>query len=295
MATISGEIRDENNDLLADCVVRAYRRDTGVLLVAGVSGDDSPEETGDADFASVVLLLHCDGADGSTTFTDSSGTPKIVTANGDAHIETDQSQFGGASGQFDGTGDSLSIASHADFGFGTGDFTIEFWVRPGNVGVGAKRIIYFNDDTLNCDINNGTIYVYNGSVRNFGSVAVNTWYHVAYTRSSGTLRCFLDGVSGYSGSDTTNTAARTLTIGAKNTAVELLTGYIDELRITKGVARYTANFTPPAAAFLGATIPAKPLGEYTLTTSYTGEVQVIALDPAGGTTFNDLILRTTPV
>lgn len=80
-------------------------------------------------WASTMLLLRMDGANNSTAFTDLSSTPKAVTANGDAKVSTAQSQFGGASLLLDGNGDYLSFPASADFAPGTGDFTVECWIR----------------------------------------------------------------------------------------------------------------------------------------------------------------------
>src|SRR5687768_6144765 len=79
-----------------------------------------------------VALLHMDGADGSTTFTDESG--KTWTARGDAQIDTAQSVFGGASGRLDGNGDFVDTPDHADWDFGSGDFTLDLRVRFAAVG-----------------------------------------------------------------------------------------------------------------------------------------------------------------
>jgi hypothetical protein len=78
-----------------------------------------------------------DGADNSTTFTDSSPTAHTVTRSGDAKISTTQSQFGGASAYFDGTGDYLTVANSEAFNFGSGDFTIDCWIRPAAVSAHA--------------------------------------------------------------------------------------------------------------------------------------------------------------
>ena len=86
---------------------------------------------GDTSYASVALLLHCDGSNGSTTFTDSSPTPKTVTAYGNAQISTARSQFGGASALFDGSGDYLLVGAAADFKHlhdDSTDYTIEGWI-----------------------------------------------------------------------------------------------------------------------------------------------------------------------
>src|SRR5690554_1699309 len=99
----------------------------------------NPKEV-DPYFASVVLLLHGDGTDGSTTITDNSGSAHSPTVNGNSQIDTAESQFGGASVLFDGSGDYLEYADSADWDFGTGDFTVEFWMRrnawptSGNLG-----------------------------------------------------------------------------------------------------------------------------------------------------------------
>ena len=307
MATISGEVRDDAGDLVADVVVRAYRRDTGALLVSGLSGDGSPEETGDPDYASVSLLLHCDGTNGSTTFTDSSGNSYAVTAYGDAKISTAQSVFGGASAYFDSTGDYLYGASWLAAGqFGTGDFTVECWVYATGAANSNQVIWSANAQPATTGIylaySNGTatgLFVKAGAgliIASSAGWSYDVWHHLAVVRSGTMLYLFIDGINRGSATWTNNCSDGMRHIGRPNDVNNYnMNGYIDEFRITKGVARYTANFTAPTEAFLLGTIPAKPVGEYTLTTSYTDEVQVIALDPAGGTTFNDLILRTTPV
>ena len=322
MATISGEVRDDAGDLVADVVVRAYRRDTGALLVAGLTGDGAMPDPGDDDYESVSLLLHCDDTDGGTTFVDNSPTPKTITAYGNAHIETDQSKFGGASVVFDGVGDYLKIDPDAELAFGTGDFTVEFFVfqavaqSPATISIrvmapaiGVNVTGGFqlwipaigsgdpNTNAISLARPDGLGYI----VSTVSPVSDGAWHHVAFARSSGTSRSFFDGVLKMSAADVNDYSAATtsgLMLGGRAdlNASAFFAGYLDDIRITKGVARYTADFTPPAAAFPDALVyPARPVGEYTLTTAYTGEMNVVALDPDGGTTFNDLILRTTPV
>lgn len=214
---------------------------------------------GDPSFGSVELLLHCDGADASTTFTDSSNNTRTVTANGNAQIDTAQSQFGGASGLYDGTGDYLSVGDAADLEPGAGDFTIECWVRFANVS-GLKTIIgkraniagfgpiaiYANGTTLSIALStNGTSWNITGA-STIGTVAADTWYHVAVTRAGSTVRKFLNGVK--NGTDVSTSSAlvdnsAAVTVGA-DTNGQGHNGWIDEVRITIGVCRYTADFTP---------------------------------------------------
>src|SRR5215510_10654891 len=94
---------------------------------------------------SQVLLIHCNGTDGSTTFTDSSVSAHTVTADGNAQVDTAQSQFGGASALFDGNVDKLEITGTlGDFNFGTGEFTIDFWIRFSSVS-GDQNIFDFSN------------------------------------------------------------------------------------------------------------------------------------------------------
>ena len=87
------------------------------------------------------LMLHMEGSDGSTTFTDEIG--KAVTANGNAQIDTAQKKFGAASGLFDGTGDYLTLANSNDWSFGSGDFTIDFWVNHATTPTSSVVINYY--------------------------------------------------------------------------------------------------------------------------------------------------------
>jgi hypothetical protein len=210
----------------------------------------------DANFASVVLLLHGDGADGSTTATNSASTGHVMSANGNAQIDTAQFKFGGASMLFDGTGDFWAMANHADMNF-PGDFTIEAWIRFASVAADAVICGNYQNST-----NGWTLQLYLGKLCFFATgdgvdsqgtttVSANTWYHVAVSRTGSTLKLFLDGVQ--EDSDT-NSASLTSTANfcvgrTGSVAGAYMNGWIDDLRITKGVGRYTGTFSVPAAAF----------------------------------------------
>jgi hypothetical protein len=206
--------------------------------------------TGDLYFADVSLLLHMDGSNGSTTFTDSSSNAVTVTAYGNAQISTTQSKFGGASGYFDGSGDYLTVSSHPTIG--SQDFTIEFWLYPNTVtglqiyldfrpANGAYPLIYSDGASI--------YYYVNTTARITGAITQSQWQHVAVTRAGTTTRMFIDGTqAGSSWTDTTDYLASTPLI-CKSFDNYYANCYFDDLRITTGVARYTSNFTPPTAAF----------------------------------------------
>lgn len=215
------------------------------------------------------LLLHCEGADGSTTFTDSSLVPKTLTANGNAQIDTAQFKFGSASGLFDGTGDYLSMATDDDtlLGVSGEPFTIDLWVRPATVS-GFRYLINRGGGNQSWSLTNGYMWAIaisgaallfsvnnNGASVDIsgGTLVVNTWAHVALTYDGATLRGFVDGA--LIGSASINDVSAPATnnvfrIGIGNdTATGAYNGWMDEIRISKGIARWTAAFTPEAAAY----------------------------------------------
>jgi hypothetical protein len=213
----------------------------------------------DASYNNVSLLLHGNGPNGSTVFTDNSPTPKTVTAVGNAQISTAQSKFGGASIYLDGTGDGASIASNTAFAFGANDFTIETWVYPVSVsgnpnlfdtrpsGNGAWPVIYFDGGRLR--------YFLNTADRISGSTVLaanTTWYHIALSRAGSSTKLFLNGTqegSTYSDSTLLLEGPFALGIDSRNLTSGPFNAYFDDVRVTKGIARYTANFTPPTEPF----------------------------------------------
>jgi hypothetical protein len=160
----------------------------------------------------------------------------------------------GQSYYFDGT-DWLYSASTDALSFGTGDFTVEYWMY--STTGGTQRFITGTNaagtDTFMSYIFGGSelSVLIAGTVYNPAtSIATNTWHHIAITRSSGTVRLFLNGTQ--VGTNQTITASITntrLTIGNGVQYTGAHTGYLSDIRITKGVARYTANFTRPTATF----------------------------------------------
>jgi len=207
-----------------------------------------------------VLLLHADGTNGSTSFPDSSPYRKTVTAGGAAQVSTAQSEFGGASASFASTNDVLTVPTSPDFGFGTDDFTVECWVRFTSVpttcnfvrfGAGAPdRAWFFGYGSGNLLFNgtpDGTNLIYDESFA--WTPIANTWYHVAVARQGNNLKAFVNG-SQVGLTVTTvgvniRTATNQLRIGSDVGGINPVTGFLDEIRISKGIARWTANFVPP--------------------------------------------------
>lgn len=214
---------------------------------------------GDPYFSSVVALLHMDGTNGSTTIPDSTGK-HTWSANGNAAISTAQSKFGTGSCAFDGSGDWLTSSGHADFGFGSGDYTVEFWLYADNVA--GTQCIFDNRNASNEGIaiyscisgNSGVWGVANGSATIVvGSVLTTaTWLHLAACRQGTTLRIYLNGVQAGTVTDS-RTYATTPTpfIGTNYLNSQGLNAYVDDFRITNGVCRYPNGtaFSVPTAAF----------------------------------------------
>jgi len=208
-----------------------------------------------------VLLMHFNGEDGSNTFIDATSKHNITVYN-HTQIDTAQSQFGGASALFDGTDDYLALDGSSDFAFGTGDFTIDFWFRfnidDANymnfyTGSGAGGIDTFPIIHKNTTKKLG--FYSNSAERITGTTTLTPaggWYHVAVTRSSGQTRMFLNGVqegSTYADSVNYTIDANAPQIGRWSGATSYLNGWMDELRVIKGYAVWTKNFTPPTKAY----------------------------------------------
>jgi hypothetical protein len=227
----------------------------------------------DPNFSNVSLLLHGDGTNGSTTITDSSPSPKTVTAVGNAQISTAQSKFGGASIAFDGSGDYASVTSSSAFDLGISNepFTVEFWFyrnATGNTGFFSKGGGDGNWNTSTgyayyAFIEAGVIYwMWNHNISNQTPVfissstlpAIEQWHHYAASYDGTNTRLFINGSQ--VGSSNTNiyiapASANRVRVGSSSvdTGLQSLNGNIDDLRITKGVSRYNAAFTPPTAPF----------------------------------------------
>ena len=224
----------------------------------GVGTD--PSTIGDPSFANVELLLHGDGTSGSTTITDSSSNAVVVTANGNAQIDTAVKKFGTGSIEFDGTNSELTLAS----GFiGSGDFTIEYFVQGANSDgyhfdfQGTNRLSIWYEDTTTSSAFEYSINAYDTNYRGQANSLPFATYtggfnHIAVVRSSGTMKIYINGTSIASWSNSLDYSDAALTIGntvASRSFDKWMEGFIDDIRITKGTARYTSNFTPPTAAF----------------------------------------------
>jgi len=230
------------------------------LLVSGESDIDP----------STVALLHCDGTNGSFAVSDSAlgGTaPHIFTTRGDAHLSTAQQKYGTGSLLLDRDADWLDAPNSSDFLFGSGDFCVEAWVRYISLDPGGE----YDTVASVCDTSSDDfswifshyhgVLLFEWTTNGWWTTAtrwttpwapsLNTWYHLAVSRNGDDFRFFADGLqrgptrslTGAIGNSTT-----VLRIGAyvnlSSTVTGLVDGFIDEVRISKGNARYTANFTP---------------------------------------------------
>lgn len=176
---------------------------------------------------------------------------------GNAQIDTTVKKYGTGSLEFDGTGDWLLVPDSPDQRLGTGNFTIECWLYLSATGT-ARGIVGKGTSTtgwlLSTDSSNKVVFTYASStITSTGALSGSTWYHLAVVREgtgSNQTKIYIDGTNDGTGTVSTDfTQTNAAYVGANRTGGDPMNGYIDDLRITKGVARYTANFTPPTAAF----------------------------------------------
>jgi len=217
---------------------------------------------GDVYFPQTTLLLPFDGANGATTTSDLSNTNATVTFNGTAQISTAQSKFGGSSLLLDGDSDYLTIAASSNLSFDA-DFTIECWVKTSNSAIDTQyRRIFMLGSSTGADnlqivfvqSNYGDVYTNTALITGNITLADGNWHHIVLCRSGTNLRYFVDGVQSGSTATTsqnfTGGADEGIWIGKYGAGAGHFDGYIDDFRITKGLARYTSNFTPPTSAHL---------------------------------------------
>ena len=202
-------------------------------------------------------LFHFDGANLSTTLVNSSGNGHVMTPVGDVLYISNtvgRWKFGGSSLQIGGSGDWYELDGSADLAFGTGDFTIDFWVTLSSTS--GTRHLYDSRPTAATNgpypvISNlsgtGLRYMVGTTVAIIGTGLIfNTMYHIAVTRAAGTTRLFIDGVVQGTYADSNN-----YIVGANRPTCSSNGGWMDELHVVKGRAEWTADFTPPTAPWVG--------------------------------------------
>jgi hypothetical protein len=246
--------------LTSASVLRTATLTSSATGAATVTGANLNVGAIDPNFANVSLLLHGNGTNGSTTFIDNSPNAFTVTAVGNAQIDTTIKKYGTGSIELDGTGDYLTVPSNAVLGLGAGDYTIELWIYLTlDFNVNGKGVItanYLNNFAVigaNSGTGNRIDFYYAGAAFSTSTtfINLNTWTHIAICRLSGTTKIYFNGNQvGTSNLLTGTGVANTVYVGTLSHDIpQTMSGYIDDVRITKGVARYTANFTPPSTQF----------------------------------------------
>jgi len=185
----------------------------------------------------------------------------VLETVGGVSVSTVLSKWGGSSMLFNGTTGYLVSQDSVEqnFSFGTGNFTVEFWINTASLS--AEQAV-FDTQTLGGAASrtasfvlvvttSGTFRIYTNSAYSSAtsnSITINTWNHIAMVRSGSTINIYVNGVSGVSITNSTNFSTSSCVIGRyADSATSFLNGYLDDLRVTKGVARYTANFTLPTS------------------------------------------------
>ena len=212
----------------------------------------------DPNFANVSILLHGTGTNGQTTFTDSSQNNLTLSRSGNTVISTSRFKFNSSSIYFAQTAtDLLNITNSGSIFQFPANFTIETFINSDTLTVDKSIFVIGNTGltqyfAFNFDATNFNIYLNSGTptVISHG-MSADIWYHVAMVRNGSTITLYVNGIS-----RGTITNSSTLGFAAGNIALLRLSGgindamYLDEFRITKGIARYTAAFTPPDREFL---------------------------------------------
>lgn len=220
--------------------------------------------------AFTTLLVHADGADGATSFNDYSSFQRALTCSGNAQLDTAQFKFGRSSLLFDGNDDFVTFVNDAGMELAAGDFTLEAWVRFNALPGSGTFATFISKSWVSPTYsyffglqNTAGVYTIefftssNGTgltVQTQRTITPSTgvWYHFAVSRQGTSLRIFLNGVQqGATATDGTNMFAGggNLHLGISAGATNDLNGWMDEIRISKGIARWTATFNPPGQPY----------------------------------------------
>jgi len=218
------------------------------------------------------LLLHMNGVDGSTTFTDTAGL-HTVTAVGGAHVEADDGVFG-KSGYFDPDQDYLTTPDSSDWDFGTSPFTIETWCRFPSFVAARARFIYrqyvdgdntisftayrFSSDSIEVSFRvvSGGVELVSLTSPSASVLGADAWHHFAVVRGWGgnanDFALVSDGVAiaiATANITMPNLSTPLIIAGQNTVGLTVNPTYLDEYRVTKGLARFVSDFTPPVAPY----------------------------------------------
>jgi prepilin-type N-terminal cleavage/methylation domain-containing protein len=271
-------VLSNDNDYSFDSTTGRYIESTPITTINGTCGTDNDtitlstpintcntgiptSVTTDSD---TVLLMHMDGTDNGTVFSDQTG--KSVTRYGDTKTVIGTKKFGSAAAYFDGDGDYLTILGSNDFNFELGDFTIDVWINlsgiPVNSGIVQSKNYYKEGFNGNWNfritsLSSIAFASYDGlsnvEWQEFTlspALSLGDWYHFAMVRSGNAGYLFKDGilVGEMTLFKSLSDGVNDLIIGSDR-STHYFNGYIDELRISKGVARWTSDFTPPNSQY----------------------------------------------
>ena len=227
---------------------------------ADITGITTNEKLADQYASNIVFASPLVGANSDVSASIAcTMTNKAITSNGNAAAAYEASNFYTGSFEFDGTGDTLTSAQSSDLTMGTADFTVECWARQSdtshrgiwqisNTSGGLEQSSYGTTIAVGARGTDWQIYGAGSSTESSTyPIRSGIWYHLAYVRSSGTSKLYVNGIEVISKSnDTTNYNGTYLVIGGYYNSSYLYNGYIQDFRVYKGVAKYTSDFVVPS-------------------------------------------------
>jgi hypothetical protein len=180
----------------------------------------------------------------------------VAETVGNAQVSTSVKKYGSGSYYFDGTGDWCTIVDKPELRFGTGAFTVEFWLYLGVTGAARGIIGKGTGSTgwlISTNSSNNVVFTYGSStITSTAALSGATWGHITVVRQgtgSNQTKIYINGINDGMGTVSTDfNQTNIMYVGANRTGGDALNGYISDLRLTNGVARYTTNFTPPIAS-----------------------------------------------